>query len=83
MFKVTNLSIYYNNNKEKRFLLQDISFSLVKGDCLGIIGKSGAGKSTLAKALLKIYENNVIEESGSIYLNNIPFEQKFSLCHHH
>lgn len=77
MFKVTNLSIYYNNNKEKHFLLQDICFSLNKGDCLGIIGKSGAGKSTLAKALLKIYENNVIEESGDIHLNGIPFDSSF------
>lgn len=75
MFKVIGLSAYYTT--EKRYLLKDISFSLDKGDCLGIIGKSGAGKSTLAKALLNIYENNVFEKSGSIYLNNMPFETGF------
>lgn len=35
---------------------QDISFSLEKGDMLGIIGTNGAGKSTLLKAVTGIME---------------------------
>jgi len=35
---------------------KDISFSLRKGDMLGIIGKNGAGKSTLLKAVSGIME---------------------------
>lgn len=41
---------------EKKFLkksvknvLNDVSFSLKKGKCLGIIGESGSGKSTLGR----------------------------------
>lgn len=44
---------------------KDISFSLNKGDMLGIIGTNGAGKSTLLKAISGILRPN----SGSIIVN--------------
>lgn len=44
--------------------LTDISFSLNKGETLGIIGATGAGKSTLAALLLRFYEVN----QGNIYI---------------
>ena len=44
----------------KRFLgkqvLLNFSFSLYKGECLGIIGNSGTGKSTICKMLCGIYK---------------------------
>ena len=42
--------------------LSDISFSLQKGETLGIIGATGAGKSTVAALLMRFYE----EDSGAI-----------------
>ena len=36
--------------------LEDISFSLKKGESLGIIGATGSGKSTLIRLLLRFYE---------------------------
>jgi peptide/nickel transport system ATP-binding protein len=36
------------------FLLQDVSFTLARGQTLGVVGESGAGKSMLIKALLGI-----------------------------
>ena len=34
--------------------LDDVSFSLKKGQCLAIVGESGSGKSTLAKTVMKL-----------------------------
>lgn len=47
---------------------QDISFSLEKGDMLGIIGSNGAGKSTLLKAVAGIMEPTYgsVRREGSI-----------------
>ncbi|KOY80033.1 ABC transporter ATP-binding protein [Lysinibacillus macroides] len=47
-----------------------LSFTLNKGECLGLVGESGCGKSTLARCLLRIEPIN----SGSIYFNNEPIE---------
>ncbi len=46
----------------------DVSFELLKGDMLGIIGTNGAGKSTLLKAIIGVMEPRAgqIERNGSI-----------------
>ena len=48
ILKVEGLSVSYGDNPA---VIEDISFSLKKGERLAIVGKNGAGKSTLAKAL--------------------------------
>ncbi|WP_223588286.1 ABC transporter transmembrane domain-containing protein [Neobacillus bataviensis] len=41
---------------ESRPILKDITFSLNKGETLGIVGKTGAGKTTLLKLLIREFE---------------------------
>ena len=48
ILKVEVLSVSYGDNPA---IIEDMSFSLKKGERLAIVGKNGAGKSTLAKAL--------------------------------
>lgn len=54
-----NVSFSYFGKKDN---LTDISFTLQKGQRLGIIGATGSGKSTLIKLLLRFYE----PQSGKI-----------------
>lgn len=60
---VVNLSFSYGD----RPVLRDISFTIRRGERLGIIGISGAGKSTLFKLLLKEHENY----AGSITIGGV------------
>lgn len=50
---VKDLSFSYVKN---RLVLKNITFTIKRGERVGIVGPSGAGKSTLFKLLLKIHE---------------------------
>lgn len=45
--------------------LDDVSFDLIKGDRLGIVGENGSGKSTL----LKILSNVLTPSSGTVFVD--------------
>jgi oligopeptide/dipeptide ABC transporter ATP-binding protein len=48
-------------------LLEDLSFSLYKGETLGIVGESGSGKSILVSALMRILPPGCSLKSGKVY----------------
>ncbi len=64
--KVENLSYAYgSSNKGAKAAINNISFSLEKGEILGIIGHTGSGKSTLVSHL-----NGLIKPtSGRVLIN--------------
>ncbi|AME09349.1 MULTISPECIES: phosphonate ABC transporter ATP-binding protein [Gemella] len=59
--KIENLSFSYGEKK----VLDNLNFSINKGDFVAIVGKSGAGKSTLLRCL-----NLLNVPSGKIIINN-------------
>lgn len=50
---------------EEFWAVKDVSFTIEKGDMLGIIGTNGAGKSTLLKVITKIMQPS----TGSVLVN--------------
>lgn len=56
-----------NKSKELK-VLEDISFSVEKGEFLGIVGRNGSGKSTLLKILAGVYvpTEGVVEVNGRL-----------------
>lgn len=55
---VNHISVFYNKmKKEEEFRgCKDVSFSITKGQTVGLLGESGSGKSTVAKAILGLLD---------------------------
>ena len=45
--------------------VDDVSFDLIEGQTLGVVGESGCGKTTLARAILRAFQPT----EGSVNLN--------------
>ena len=61
----SNVSFSYPGSKEK--VLDDISFTIEKGEKLALVGMNGAGKSTIVKLICGFYR----PDSGSIFINGV------------
>jgi peptide/nickel transport system ATP-binding protein len=55
---VQNLTIYYWTLRGYVHAVEDISFTLNKGDTLGLAGESGCGKTTAMMGILRLLPNN-------------------------
>lgn len=52
ILKVSHISASYQEGKQRKTVLHDISFELHENEILGLVGESGCGKSTLSKVIL-------------------------------
>lgn len=51
---VKNLVVHYTSEGKQIHAVNDVSFTLNKGETLGLVGETGAGKTTIAKSILRI-----------------------------
>jgi oligopeptide/dipeptide ABC transporter ATP-binding protein len=71
ILKVENLSKFYSSNVPA---LNNISFELIKGETMGIVGESGCGKSTLGKTILRLIEpttGTIVYKGQNIVANSM------------
>ena len=57
MFEATNLSVWFGTGNDKFQAVNDVSFSIARGESFGLVGESGSGKSTILKAITGIAQD--------------------------
>ncbi|CAH8527972.1 unnamed protein product [Schistosoma rodhaini] len=52
-----NVSLTYRQNSQSVKALDDVTFTIKPGECVGIVGRTGSGKSSLIKVLLRLVDH--------------------------
>ena len=63
-------NVYFKYPTRKTWALENVSFSIRKGDILAIVGENGSGKTTLIKLLNGLYD----DYKGNILINGIEIK---------
>jgi peptide/nickel transport system ATP-binding protein len=71
MLKVNDLSVSFKNDKSQFMAVKGISFTLAKGETIGIVGESGSGKSVTSLALMRLLNEEQAVIKGSVLLNGV------------
>ncbi len=65
ILRVEGLRQYFRNGRNWIKAVDDVSFSVKKGEILGIVGESGCGKTTTARSVIKLYRPT----GGKVWFN--------------
>jgi peptide/nickel transport system ATP-binding protein len=69
-FEVDHLSLHYLTRfGQKVHAVSDVSFTMEKGEILGIAGESGCGKSTLVNGLMGLFIPPLYPTGGDVRVN--------------
>jgi peptide/nickel transport system ATP-binding protein len=71
MLQVTGLDIKFKTQDGLFQAVKDISFTLNKGETVGIVGESGSGKSVTSLALMRLLNEDQTVIDGKVLLNGV------------
>ncbi|MCR1898446.1 ATP-binding cassette domain-containing protein [Irregularibacter muris] len=81
LVEVKNLKKYFHMDKDKILkAVDDVSFSIQKGETLGLVGESGCGKTTCGRTILGMYQatgGEVLFSGENIYKMNKIEKKEF------
>jgi oligopeptide/dipeptide ABC transporter ATP-binding protein len=69
MLTVENTFVEVKHKNHHNYILRNVSFTLNRGEILGIAGESGSGKTILSKTILGLIKPPIIKTRGKIILN--------------
>lgn len=93
LLEVKNLKMYFqirngllNKNIKQLKAVDDVSFSIKRGETFGLVGESGCGKTTVGRSILKLYDataGNIIYDGVDITKFNdkemFPYRKKIQM----
>jgi len=67
LLRIEHLKVEYLAGRGSVRAVDDVTFSVGKGEVIGLAGESGSGKSTIAQAILRILQPPAIITGGHVY----------------
>lgn len=64
-YAIRKSGMFSKHDKTRIKAVDDVSFDIRRGECLGLVGESGCGKTTLSKILMRA----ITPDSGSVTFN--------------
>src|SRR4030043_2336733 len=61
--------MHYKTRAGEVSAVNNVTFSLKKGQSMGLVGESGCGKTSIAFSLFKLLPDNAHIKSGKVFLN--------------
>lgn len=75
VLRVRNLSVTFDTHKGPVHVLHDVSFDILPGEILGVVGESGAGKSMTGSAITGLIEHPGRISGGTVELQGQRIDQ--------
>lgn len=72
LLEIKNLVVDFHNEEETTRAINDISFSLLRGETIGIVGESGSGKSVTALSIMQL----ISKSYGTVIQGDIIYHSK-------
>ena len=80
LVEIKNLSIRFPEGNSTFEAVKGISFSIGKGEIVGVVGESGSGKSMSALALMGLLPKDAEIASGSLCFHISFINRSNSIC---
>lgn len=71
LLNIKNLKVYFNSDNNTVKAVDDISFTVNKGEIVSLVGESGSGKSISALSITKLIPQSAKYLNGEIIYDNI------------
>ena len=75
MLQVKHLNVQFKTQSGLIEAVKDSSFTLKKGETIGIVGESGSGKSVTSLAIMRLHNSNNTIINGEVLLNGVNILQ--------
>ncbi len=72
LLQVKDLVVEYQSGGETVHAVNGVSFSLKRGETLGLVGETGAGKTTIARTIMRVLPDRPSRiRSGQVILDGV------------
>ena len=79
----------FGKNRKYVQAVDDVSFTINKGETLGLVGESGCGKTTTGRSMLRLYEptggkftydgETIFDVENKVYAEMLPYRKKMQI----